>query len=111
MGKAWRALNLVGDDDDCEDTGDIDDDGEDIGHDYDDDALSSRRSRLRQDASSLGAEHKLCWRLQVRYSKILDNNIWFCIHDRCSATESKTMHKRKLVCSPNLVQIMKLHWN
>ena len=68
MGKAWRALNLVGgdDDDDCEDeVGDNDDA---------DDALSSRRSRLRQDASSLGAEHKLCWRLQVRYSKILDNN-------------------------------------
>ena len=103
MGKAWRALNLVGDDDDDEDIGDDDED--------DDGALSSRRSRLRQDASSLGAEHKLCWRLQVRYSKILDNNIWFCIHDRCSATESKTMHKRKLVCSPNLVQIMQLHWN
>ena len=102
MGKAWRALNLVGDDDEEEDIGDIG---------GDDDALSTRRSRLRQDASSLGAEHKLCWRLQVRYSKILDNNIWFCIHDRCSATESKTMHKRKLVCSPNLVQIMQLHWN
>ena len=67
MGKAWRALNLVGDDDDCEDIGDDDEE--------EDDALSSRRSRLRQDASSLGAEHKLCWRLQVRYSKILDNNI------------------------------------
>ena len=69
MGKAWRALNLVGDDDDDEDIGDDDED--------DDGALSSRRSRLRQDASSLGAEHKLCGRLQVRYSKILDNNISF----------------------------------
>ena len=73
MGKAWRALNLVGDDDDDEDIGDDDED--------DDGALSSRRSRLRQDASSLGAEHKLCGRLQVRYSsetgvdKILENNI------------------------------------
>ena len=74
MGKAWRALNLVGDDDDCEDIGHDDDDCEDeVGDndDVDDDALSSRRSKLRQDASSLGAEHKLCWRLQVRYSKIL----------------------------------------
>ena len=29
MGKAWRALSLVGDDDDCEDIGDDDDEDDD----------------------------------------------------------------------------------
>ena len=74
FGNSTLELDGGGGDDDDGDDDDmvlifLDRNGGDIGDDDDDDdALSTRRSRLRQDASSLGAEHKLCWRLQVRYS-------------------------------------------